>query len=115
VFVADGKLIGEVRIPRGYGVAAYNLADGRKLWTTKLENGVESLHVDGSRLLVLGDRGATPDLTTIALATGKSTYLGAIRVSRLATDVALFGSGDVYAVVAESATSPYYNAVVVVR
>jgi outer membrane protein assembly factor BamB len=115
VFVADGKLIGEVRVPRGYGVAAYNLADGRKLWTTELENGVESLQVDGSRLLVLGDRAATPDLTAVALATGKSTYLGAVRVSPLALDVALFASGNTYAIVAESVPTPDYNAVVVAR
>jgi outer membrane protein assembly factor BamB len=115
VFVADGKLIGEVDMPSGQGVAAYDLADGRKLWTTKLDNGVESLQVDGSRLLVLGDRAATPDLTAVALATGKSTYLGAVRVSPLALDVALFASGNTYAIVAESVPTPDYNAVVVAR
>jgi outer membrane protein assembly factor BamB len=114
VFVADGKLIGEVDMPSGQGVAAYDLADGRKLWTTKLDNGVESLQVDGSRLLVLGARTIQPNLTAVALATGKSTNLGAIGISGLAFDVALFGSDNTYAIVAASA-GRNDNAVVVVK
>ncbi|GAA3207546.1 hypothetical protein GCM10010468_23870 [Actinocorallia longicatena] len=113
--VTGDMIVGATRVSNKDGLTAFRLSDGARLWLTRLDHGLEALTVAGDALIVLGDGGAVPDLTSVALATGKKTRLGGFPLRHLADKVALSAEpAGRYTLVAES-TNPFYDALVGVR
>ncbi|REE95742.1 PQQ-binding-like beta-propeller repeat protein [Thermomonospora umbrina] len=95
-------------------IRVYGLTDGRRLWSTPLED-IEAVHVEPSRVLVLTDGPRSPDLTALSMRDGAKTYLGTTRFRWLSSAVALYSHGDRYVLVAEDGTGSDSFPVAVVK